>query len=129
MLIIRVRSKDVAVEICEHGTDSTGKAMERLAWFNYQWLLGPIGYIPPADAEAECYRNKGTQSGPNRLTQTKLPPRYPGRFRGSKWKKFSKARFVPQAILPGYLSSTVKLVIFTFIQLEPIKGKKYLIQF
>ena len=35
MLIISVGSKDVAVEICEHGTDSTGKVMERLAWFTY----------------------------------------------------------------------------------------------
>ena len=25
-------------------------------WFNHQRLLGPIGYIPPAEAEAQYYR-------------------------------------------------------------------------
>ena len=79
MLIIRVSSNDVAVENCKHGTDSMGKVMERLAWFNYRRLFGPIGYIPPADAEAECYRQLA-----NRLKyQTDLNKKAstnPGRF-------------------------------------------------
>ena len=27
-----------------------------VSWFNHQRLLGPIGYIPPAEAEAQYYR-------------------------------------------------------------------------
>ena len=30
--------------------------LEWVAWFNTQRLLGPIGYIPPAEAEANSYR-------------------------------------------------------------------------
>jgi transposase InsO family protein len=30
--------------------------LEWVAWFNTQRLLGPIGYIPPAEAEANYYR-------------------------------------------------------------------------
>ena len=30
--------------------------LEWVAWFNTQRLLAPIGYIPPADAEANYYR-------------------------------------------------------------------------
>ena len=30
--------------------------LEWVSWFNHQRLLGPIGYIPPAEAEAQYYR-------------------------------------------------------------------------
>jgi len=29
-------------------------------WFNNRRLLEPIGYVPPAEAEARCYAAKGT---------------------------------------------------------------------
>lgn len=31
-------------------------ALERVAWFNHHRLLAPIGYIPPAEAEENYYR-------------------------------------------------------------------------
>lgn len=31
------------------------KTLEWVDWFNHQRLLGPIGNIPPAEAEARCY--------------------------------------------------------------------------
>ncbi len=31
-------------------------------WFNHQRLLGPIGYIPPAEAEAAYYRQQAGQA-------------------------------------------------------------------
>jgi putative transposase len=34
--------------------------MEWVSWFNTQRLLGPIGYIPPAEAEANYYRQLAT---------------------------------------------------------------------
>lgn len=34
--------------------------MEWVSWFNTQRLLGPIGYIPPAEAEANYYRRLAT---------------------------------------------------------------------
>jgi putative transposase len=30
--------------------------LEWVAWFNHHRLLEPIGYIPPAEAEANYYR-------------------------------------------------------------------------
>jgi len=27
-----------------------------VGWFNHRWLLGPIGNVPPAEAEAADYR-------------------------------------------------------------------------
>jgi transposase InsO family protein len=33
-----------------------------IAWFNEHRLLAPIGYIPPAEAEANCYRNIAEQA-------------------------------------------------------------------
>jgi putative transposase len=35
--------------------------LEWVAWFNHHRLLEPIGYIPPAEAEANYYRNITTQ--------------------------------------------------------------------
>ena len=47
-------------------TSARGKAcrrwnwprLDRVDWFNHKPLLGPIGNIPPAEAEAAYYRNK-----------------------------------------------------------------------
>ncbi|MCV2371412.1 IS3 family transposase [Roseateles oligotrophus] len=36
--------------------------LEWVAWFNHQRLLGPIGYIPPAEAEANYYRQLANQA-------------------------------------------------------------------
>ncbi len=35
--------------------------LEWVSWFNHQRLLGPIGYIPPAEAEANYYRQLANQ--------------------------------------------------------------------
>jgi putative transposase len=35
---------------------------ERVSWFNQQRLLEPIGYIPPAEAEANYYRQLASQA-------------------------------------------------------------------
>ena len=35
--------------------------LEWVSWFNHHRLLAPIGYIPPAEAEANYYRKKETQ--------------------------------------------------------------------
>jgi len=36
--------------------------LEWVAWFNHQRLLKPIGYIPPAEAEANYYRQLDSQA-------------------------------------------------------------------
>ena len=36
--------------------------LEWVAWFNHQRLLKPIGYIPPAEAEANYYRQLASQA-------------------------------------------------------------------
>ena len=36
--------------------------LEWVAWFNHHRLLGPIGYIPPAEAEANYYRQLASQA-------------------------------------------------------------------
>ena len=36
--------------------------LEWVAWFNHHRLLGPIGYIPPAEAEANYYRHLASQT-------------------------------------------------------------------
>ena len=35
--------------------------LEWVSWFNHHRLLGPIGYIPPAEAEANYYRQLASQ--------------------------------------------------------------------
>ena len=35
--------------------------LEWVAWFNHHRLLGPIGYVPPAEAEANYYRQLASQ--------------------------------------------------------------------
>ena len=53
--------------------------LEWVSWFNHHRLLEPIGYIPPAEAEANYYRQLA-ESGRPGLTHTNGPPRIPGRF-------------------------------------------------
>jgi transposase InsO family protein len=36
--------------------------LEWVAWFNHVRLLEPIGYIPPAEAEANYYRQLAEQA-------------------------------------------------------------------
>jgi len=36
--------------------------LEWVSWFNHHRLLEPIGYIPPAEAEANYYRQLASQS-------------------------------------------------------------------
>ena len=36
--------------------------LQWVSWFNHQRLLGPIGYIPPAEAEANYYRQLAAQA-------------------------------------------------------------------
>jgi len=36
--------------------------LEWMAWFNHVRLLEPIGYIPPAEAEANYYRQLAEQA-------------------------------------------------------------------
>ena len=36
--------------------------LEWVSWFNHHRLLGPIGYVPPAEAEANYYRQLASQS-------------------------------------------------------------------
>lgn len=35
--------------------------LEWVSWFNHQRLMGPLGYIPPAEAEADYYRQHAGQ--------------------------------------------------------------------
>ena len=36
--------------------------LEWVSWFNHLWLLEPLGYIPPAEAEANDYRQLANQA-------------------------------------------------------------------
>ena len=36
--------------------------LEWVAWFNHHRLLEPIGYIPPAEAEANYYRQLASEA-------------------------------------------------------------------
>ncbi len=50
--------------------------LEWVSWFNHQRLLEPIGYIPPAEAEANYYRQQPTRIlplllKPNSLQETR----------------------------------------------------------
>ena len=42
--------------------------LEWVSWFNHHRLLEPIGYIPPAEAEANYYRQVAEQAASERLT-------------------------------------------------------------
>ena len=36
--------------------------LEWVSWFNHHRLMGPLGYIPPAEAETNYYRQLGSQA-------------------------------------------------------------------
>jgi len=36
--------------------------LEWVAWFNQQRLLEPLGYVPPAEYEAQFYRDQAFQA-------------------------------------------------------------------
>jgi len=40
--------------------------LEWVSWFNHHRLLEPIGYIPPAEAEANYWRQQGQASATNK---------------------------------------------------------------
>ena len=42
--------------------------LEWVSWFNHQRLLEPIGYIPPAEAEENYYRQQAEKAMVERLT-------------------------------------------------------------
>jgi transposase InsO family protein len=42
--------------------------LEWVCWFNHQRLFGPIGYIPPAEAEANYYRQLAARSAVTEVT-------------------------------------------------------------
>ena len=50
--------------------------LEWVSWFNHHRLLEPIGYIPPAEAEATTTVN--FPSRPSRPDSQPWPPQYPG---------------------------------------------------
>ena len=61
--------------IHRHGPWKTREAVELatlewVAWFNHHRLLEPIGYIPPAEAEANYWRQQGPASSTNKPAQT-----------------------------------------------------------
>ncbi len=48
--------------VVEHQGSGRIGTLEWVDWFNHQRLLGPIGYIPPAEAEANYYRQQQGQA-------------------------------------------------------------------
>ena len=46
---------------------------EWVAWFNHHRLLEPIGYIPPAEAEANYWRQQGQASSTTKLAEEAAP--------------------------------------------------------
>ena len=50
------------------GTPKRNIILEWVAWFNHQRLLEPIGYIPPAQAEANYYRQLAENINSEALT-------------------------------------------------------------
>jgi len=36
--------------------------LEWVSWFNHQRLMGPLGHIPPAEAEANYYQQLNRQA-------------------------------------------------------------------
>ena len=54
-------------------------------WFNHRRLLEPIGFVPPAEAEAAFYNAWRASRWPRR-TQTNQPPANPARFTSTYWQ-------------------------------------------
>ena len=48
------------------------ETLKWVSWFNHQRLLAPIGYIPPAEVEANYSRSQTEQPMPARLKPTGL---------------------------------------------------------
>jgi hypothetical protein len=38
--------------------------LDWIAWFSHHRLLEPLGYIPPVEAEANCYPHLSSQANP-----------------------------------------------------------------
>ena len=58
-----LREEHYAVDSCGSGPEAVELAtLEWVAWFNHHRLLEPIGYIPPAEAEANYYRQLASQT-------------------------------------------------------------------
>jgi len=47
--------------------------LEWVSWFNNRRLLEPIGYIPPAEAEANYWHQRGQASSTNKLAKEAAP--------------------------------------------------------
>lgn len=45
---------------CLHKEAAELATLQRIAWYNHQRLLEPIGHVPPAEAEASYYRQRVT---------------------------------------------------------------------
>lgn len=69
----RERSPFFRYDSLQSGSDPSFGALESLesvefatlewvSWFNHHRLLGSIGHIPPAEAEANYYRNQSEQA-------------------------------------------------------------------
>ena len=71
--VIRRRGRWRSLEAVEFAT------LEWVDWFNHRRLLGPIGHVPPAEAEAAHYAQVDVVNAA-RVTQTKSPPANPGQF-------------------------------------------------
>jgi len=56
-----------------------------VSWFNHPRLLEPLGYIPPAEAKANYYKQLQAteQSSHLDLTHTNRPPRKPEQFKAA----------------------------------------------
>ena len=63
--------------------------LEWVDWFNHRRLMGPIGNIPPAEAEQRYY---ASLECPARATQINSPPAIPGRFKLGQLKLFKRSR-------------------------------------
>ena len=57
------RTPSVSCFACPQDKEAVELAtLEWVAWFNNHRLLEPIGYIPPAEAEANYYRHLASQA-------------------------------------------------------------------
>jgi hypothetical protein len=59
-------------------------------WFNHRRLLEPIGFVPPAEAEAAFYAELENLAVGRVGTQTNQPPANPARFRAPVRRFFSR---------------------------------------
>jgi transposase InsO family protein len=65
--------------------------LEWVSWFNHQRLLEPIGYIPPAEAEANYWRDQRRESNDPCIVQPGGPPAAPaGGLKKGQYKSRSQ---------------------------------------